>query len=341
MVAVELITEAVINRCRVKIACEDLAITFNTYLHWKADIFDNRKGPRNGPVNKLDQQTRDQIIEVAALTEFVDLSPWVIVAKLADQGRYVASESSFYKILKEKNMLSHRGKSEPRKHNRPVPLVATGANQIWSWDITYVKSTVTGMYFYLYLFLDVYSRKIVGFDMFFNESMEHSAMLFEKLCINENIQKDQLVLHSDNGGAMKGATMLATMQRLGVIPSFSRPRVSDDNPYSEALFKTVKYHHTFPGSFQTIEDAKRWMIGFVSWYNDEHYHSGIKFVTPSQRHLGLDINILNKRKEVYLAAKEKHPERWNGRSVKNFDHDKNVFLNYLQKEKLDAIGKAA
>lgn len=302
---------------------------------------DKRKGPNNGPTNKLDKQVRDEIIAVATSKEFVDLSPWVIVAKLADQGRYLASESSFYKILKENNLLMNRGKSAPRQHNRPTPLVATGPNQIWSWDITYIKSGVTGLYFYLYLFIDIYSRKIVGFDIFLNESMENSAILFDKLCLKENIKKGQLVLHSDNGGAMKGATMLSTMQVLGVVPSFSRPRVSDDNPYSESLFKTVKYHHTYPGHFKTIEEAKHWMHGFVYWYNEEHFHSGIKFVTPSQRHSGLDIAILENRKEVYLAAKKKYPERWNGRAVKNFDHIKNVFLNYLQKEKLDAIEKAA
>lgn len=325
----------------MKVACGDLTITLNTYLHWKSDVNDKRKGPCDGPSNRLDQKTRDEVIAVSTSKEFVDLSPWVIVAKLADQGRYIASESSFYKILREKDLLAHRGKSEPRKHKRPAPLMATGPNQIWSWDITYVKSDVMGLYFYLYLFMDVYSRKIVGFDIFLNESMENSAMLLERICVKENIEKDKLVLHSDNGGAMKGATMLATMQRLGVVPSFSRPRVSDDNPYSESLFKTVKYHHTYPGSFKTIEDANKWTSGFVYWYNEEHYHSGIKFVTPAQRHLGLDVAILENRKQVYLKAKERHPERWNGRSVKNFEYEEKVFLNYLQEENLNAIKKAA
>ena len=341
IIALELISVAVVNGCRVKIACDDLDITFNTYCHWKNDVEDKRKGPRDGPANKLNQKTRMEIIQIATLGKFIDLSPWVIVAKLADEGRYVASESSFYKVLKEEKLLAHRGKSQPRKHHRPAPLIATGANQIWSWDITYIKSNITGMFFYLYVFMDVYSRKIVGWDIFANESMENSSALFEQICRKENIEKDKLTLHSDNGGAMKGATMLATMQKLGVVASFSRPRVSDDNPYSESLFKTVKYHHTYPGSFNGIDGAKKWVAGFVHWYNEEHYHSGIKFVTPSQRHLGLDIEILEKRKRVYLKAKEDHPERWNGRDIKNFDHEKKVFLNYLQEEKSDAIKNAA
>ncbi len=341
IIAVELITEATNNGCRVKVACKDIGIVFNTFQGWKNDLEDKRKGPLDGPANKLDQETRSEVIRIATLKDFMDLSPYVIVAKLADQGKYVASESSFYKILSEEKLLAHRGKSQPQKHHRPAPLVATGPNQIWSWDITYIKSNITGLFFYLYVFMDIYSRKVVGWDIFSNESMENSSKLFEQICRKENVEKGKLTLHSDNGGAMKGATMLATMQRLGVIPSFSRPRVSDDNPFSEALFKTVKYHHTYPGLFKGIDEAKKWVAGFFHWYNEEHYHSGIKFVTPSQRHSRLDIEILNNRKKVYLEAKAKHPERWNGRDIKNFDHEEKVFLNHLQKENLDAIEKAA
>lgn len=302
---------------------------------------DRRKGPKSAPANKLNKMTIDEILHISTMKDYMDLSPWVIVAKLADNGRYIASESSFYKILKENDLMAHRGKSEQKKHCRPAPLIATGPNQIWSWDITYIKTDVMGIYYYLYLFIDVFSRKIIGFDVFQNESMENSAAILKRLCRHENIEKEQLVLHSDNGGAMKGSTMLATMYSLGVVPSFSRPRVSDDNPYSESLFKTVKYHHTYPGKFKTIAEVKQWMTGFVHWYNEEHYHSGIKFVTPSQRHQGLDIAILAKRKQVYIDAKEKMPERWCGRKIKNFEHERNVYLNYLQKEKQNAIDKAA
>ena len=172
--------------------------------------------------------------------------------------------------------------------------MAMRPNQIWSWDITYLKSAVRGQYYFLYLFMDIFSRKIVGFDVFNDESMENSSLLFNKICGDEYIQKDQLVLHSDNGGPMKGATMLATLQKLGVAPSFSRPRVSDDNPYSESLFKTVKYNPGYPDTFSSIEKAKEWVTSFSTWYNEEHMHSGIKFVTPSSRHNKLDKDILLK-----------------------------------------------
>jgi len=321
----------------VKIACSDLEIDFKTYYRWRTDPTDRRRGPHSRPANKLSDDTKNHIISIATSKEFVDDSPWVIVSKLADQGIYIASESSFYKVLKEMKLLAHRGKSKERTYNRPAPLVAISPNQIWSWDITYLMTDIRGIYFYLYLFIDIFSRKIVGFDIFREESMENSASIFEKTCLGENIKKAQLVLHADNGGPMKGATMLATLQRLGVMPSFNRPAVSDDNPFSESLFKTVKYHHTYPGNFKNIEDAKQWMIGFAHWYNNEHLHSGIRFVTPSQRHQGFDKTILKRRELVYLNAKEKYPERWGTRNIKNFDYIDKVYLNHLQKEKYSDI----
>jgi transposase InsO family protein len=302
---------------------------------------DKRKGPLIEPINKLSKEVNDKIVETANSKKFVDLSPWQIVAKLADNGEYIASESSFYRVLKELKMLKHRGRKKPPERKRPAALIATAPNQIWSWDITYLKSSIKGEYFYLYLFMDVFSRKIVGYDIFECESMDYSAELFSRICFNENIQKEQLVLHSDNGGPMKGATMLATMQSLGVVPSFSRPRVSDDNPYSESLFRTLKYRPDFAEVFKDISDAKKWTLKFVDWYNNYHLHSGIKFVTPASRHRGEDSEILKKRKVVYEKAKLENPERWGKRETRNWSEIKEVNLNYLQKKKIGAKLKAS
>ena len=217
--------------------------------------------------------------------------------------------------------------------NKPAPLVAKSPNEIYSWDITYLKSNVSGRFFYLYVFMDIYSRKIVGFDVHENESMEHSSKLIERICAQENIRRDQLTLHSDNGGAMKGATMLATLQKLGVVPSFSRPRVSDDNPYSESLFKTLKYCPEYPSrAFASLAESNKWVERFVFWYNNIHLHSGIKFVTPMSRHEGKDKMILENRKRVYEEAKNKNPSRWS-RETRNWNKIEKVFLNYLQEEK--------
>jgi transposase InsO family protein len=247
--AIELVQEATSNDCRIKVACEDLGVNLKTHNRWRQDLNDKRHGPLLEPVNKLSKEVQAEIISTANSKEYVDLSPWKIVAKLADNGKYLASESSFYRVLRENKLLAHRGRVKAPQKKMPIPLVANGPNQIWSWDITYLKSNIRGEYFYLYLFMDIFSRKIVGFDVFKSESMDYSSQVFEQTCINEGISKDQLVLHSDNGGPMKGATMLATLQRLGVMPSFSRPRVSDDNPYSESLFKTLKYKSDFPEIF--------------------------------------------------------------------------------------------
>ena len=264
----------------------------------------------------------------------MDYSPWIIVSKLADKGEYIASESSFYKVLKNHQMLAHRRKSKVPSKKSLKGFVISRANEVWSWDITYLKTKVRGQFYYLYLMMDIWSRKIVGFDVYEEESMNYSSRLMNNICKTENIKKDQLTLHSDNGGPMKGATMLATLEKLGVTASFSRPRVSNDNAYSESLFKTLKYCPKYPDRFESINEAKVWVSNFVSWYNN-HPHSSIKFVTPIQRHNGDDIKILKSRKEVYLKAKQINPFRWNGKNIRNWTREEKVYLNCLHKENLN------
>lgn len=258
---------------------------------------------------------------------------------LADRGQYIASESTFYRILKAENLLSHRGKSRAKSNYRPAPLVATNPNQIYSWDITYLRGPIAGKFFYLYMFMDVFSRKIVGWDVYDNESMENSSKLIENICQKEKIKKGELVLHADNGGAMKGATMLSTLQRLGVIPSFSRPRISDDNPYSESLFKTLKYCPQYPSKpFLSIDESQEWVTEFVHWYNYKHLHSGIKFVTPASRHQGKDRVILLKRHKIYEIARLKNKNRWSGQ-IRNWNWIEEVPLNNLLTENCSSIKK--
>jgi len=217
--------------------------------------------------------------------------------------------------------------------NRPEGLVASGPNQIYTWDITYLKSPVRGQFYYLYMFMDIFSRKIVGQQVYEVESMELSSELIDEVCRKEGVEKSQLILHSDNGGAMKGATMLATLQRLGVVPSFSRPRVSNDNPYSESLFKTLKYCPAYPTKpFNDLEEARGWVNKFVNWYNNEHLHSGINFISPGDKHAGKDEAILERRAMVYESAKLKNKNRWSG-EIRNWKKVEKVYLNYLQKQK--------
>jgi transposase InsO family protein len=192
--------------------------------------------------------------------------------------------------------------------------------------------------------MDVYSRKIVGWQVYEQESSEWAAEILHDIVQREGIERDQVALHSDNGGPMKGATMLATLQALGIMPSFSRPAVSNDNPYSESLFKTLKYRPEYPAQpFSSITEARQWVTGFVDWYNHDHRHSAIQFVTPAQRHGGLDTAILANRKVVYEAAKARHPERWS-RETRNWDPVLEVYLNpdkSLDNERPDRLEKAA
>lgn len=333
MEAINLIEKAIASGCRTYIACLDAGIDIKTFKRWKTNFLDKRKGPNTEPANKLSVSERHKIITISTSEKFVDKAPCQIVPTLADKGIYIASESTFYRVLKANKLLEHRGKSKKPSLEKPASLVATAPNQIYSWDITYLKSPIRGVFFYLYFFMDIFSRKIVGYDVYESESMELSSKLIDNICRSENIKKEQLILHSDNGGPMKGATMLATLQRLGVVPSFSRPGVSDDNPYSESLFKTLKYCPEYPSKpFESTYEAKKWVDSFVNWYNNNHLHSGIKFVSPADKHLGKDSEILKKRKIVYETAKLQNPNRWSG-ETRNWNRVEKVYLNHLQKKK--------
>lgn len=293
-------------------ACEVIGISARTVQRWQCgEADDGRAGPRTTPQNKLSTSEQKGLLEVANSEEFRNLPPKQIIPRLADQGRYLASESTLYRLLREKGQLAHRGADRPRTKRPKTEHVASGPNQVWSWDITYLRGPTRGSFLYLYLILDVFSRRIMGWDIAEEESMDRAAALIRRTCAVNGVDPKGLVLHSDNGGPMKGSTMLATLQWLGIVPSFSRPRVSDDNAYSESLFRTLKYRPGYPAkAFASAEAAQVWVEAFVAWYNGEHRHSGIKFVTPDQRHFGLEAEILNARHETYRRARTEHPERW-------------------------------
>ncbi len=283
---------------------------------------------RPTPANRLSEEERQQILAICNHPDHAHLPPSQIVPMLADAGIYLASESSFYRILREADQLHRRGKAQPpRKIAKPQSYKATAPNQVWSWDITYLAATIRGCFYRLYLVMDIYSRKIVAWEVHEGESAEQAASLITRACLREGIRREQLVLHADNGGPMKGATMLSTLQKLGVVPSFSRPSVSDDNPYSEALFRTLKYVPDYPSQpFESLEAARQWVHAFVRWYNESHRHSAIGFVTPAERHEGKDRTILEARTAVYEKAREAHPERWSG-PVRNWAPVTEVWLN--------------
>jgi transposase InsO family protein len=242
------------------------------------------------------------------------VSPKQLVPQLADEGLYLASESTLYRLQRRYGLRGTRRIPSQTHVTRGATLHrATRPNQVWSWDITWLPTNVRGLYLHLYLVMDVWSRRIVGWRIAEGESADIAAEVITQACRDGQLDPRGLVLHSDNGAPMRSSTMISTLQWLGVIPSFSRPHVSDDNPYSEALFRTLKHTPAYPRfPFASTASAHRWVDGFVRWYNGEHRHSAIRYVTPDQRHSGRERHILSRRHELYQLARRSHPERWSG-----------------------------
>lgn len=329
--ALSLIDEAVQAGARQHKACAVLGITCRTLRRWRRreELTDQRKGATKHCPHALSTAEKAAIVAVCNQPEHQSLPPSQIVPRLADQGIYLASEATMYRVLRAARQVNRRGRAAPpRRVARPAAHAASAPNRVWSWDITYLPTAIKGQFHRLYMVVDIYSRKIVGWEMHYDELADHAAALITRACRRERVARNALVLHADNGGPMKGATMLATLQRLGVVPSFSRPSVSDDNPYSEALFRTLKYAPAYPNEpFADITAARTWVARFVAWYNEQHRHSAIRFVTPAERHAGQDTSILAARTTVYEAAKARHPHRWRGRKVRNWQPIDTVWLN--------------
>jgi putative transposase len=306
---------------RLRAACEVAGIDVRTLQRWKAHhglvTGDARPGAiRPLPAHALSPQERAHVLRVANEPRFADMPPARIVPMLADEGVYIASESTFARVLREHGQMTRRGRARAPSNTRaPTTHIATAPRQVWCWDMTFLPATVTGRWFYLYLILDLYSRKIVGWEVHDSDAAEHAAHLVHRTAFAEGIAalEARPVLHGDNGATLKATTVLAMLHWLGIKPSYSRPRVSDDNAYAEALFRTAKYRPEFPAAgFEELNAARSWAAGFVHWYNFEHRHSGIRYVTPAQRHAGDDRTILAARHALYAQARASNPARWSG-----------------------------
>jgi len=317
---------------RLAPACDTAEIDPGTYRRWQraGQVVADRRATaqRPEPHNKLSAQEREQVLLTCHRPEFKSLPPSQIVPALADRGEYLASESSFYRVLREANEQHDRGRAKPRqKRAKPDEYQTRGPNQCWTWDVTWLKSPVNGMYFYLYMMVDIFSRKITAWEVHETERGELAAQLLRRGVMAEGCAATLRCLHADNGAIQKSSTLRATLEWLGVAPSYSRPRVSNDNPFSEALFRTAKYRPDFPpDGFASLEAARQWCAAFVRWYNEEHKHSAIKFVTPGQRHRGDDIALLADRVDVYRQAKAANPSRWRG-ETRNWERPKIMTLN--------------
>ena len=296
---VDLIQEAYAHGARLYKACAEAELSKRTYRRWyqagkvQADL--RPSTVRTEPANKLNEEERKLILKICSEARFASLPPSQIVPTLLDEGIYIASESSFYRVLKANAQLNRRGRSQnTTKRSKPAAYVADMPNKVWSWDITYCASVIKRQFYYLYMFEDIYSRKIVGYEVHDRECGELAAELVQRNMLREQCFREPLVLHSDNGAQMKSLTMKAKLEELGITASLSRPSVSNDNPYSESLFRTLKYRPEWPkAGFKSITEAREWVDIFVTWYNTKHKHSKINFVSPSERHAKQDQETLN------------------------------------------------
>ncbi|MGB9619464.1 MAG: IS3 family transposase [Armatimonadota bacterium] len=326
------IEEAVHAGARLSEACRIVGISERTFQNWKRHgTADRRRGAEKQVVRKLSDEEREEILCVCGEPRFADLTPHEIVSILATEGRYIASVRTFYRVLKTANQLHHRSDTKPKaKSSKPPERVATAPNQVWCWDITYLATEVRGIYLYAYVIIDLYDRSIVGWRIHDREDTELARELFHDLSKRMDLHGVQL--HSDNGPVMKGLSLLALLYVLGVVLSHSRPRVSDDNPFIESFFKTLKYTAGYPGRFRNIEHAREWMAAFIHWFNNTHLHSALGYVTPADRRAGRDVEIFARRNKTIEVARRSHPERWGSREPRRWIATEKVVLNPEKRE---------
>ena len=320
---------------RLHLACEIAGIDKRTLQRWKAHAAgiqaDGRpQAVRPTPSHALSPDERAKLLSVANEPRFASVPPARIVPMLADEGVYLASESSFTRVLRAHGQSKHRGRVKvPRPVRPPTTHIAVAVREVWCWDMTYLPAVVMGRWFHLYLILDLYSRKIVGWEVHDSDDSAHAIHLVKRTALAEGIatMATKPVLHGDNGSTLKATTVIAMLNWLGVKPSYSRPRVSDDNAYPESLFRTAKYRPEFPAKgFTDLDAARSRAAAFVRWYNHDHRHSGIRYVSPAQRHAGEDHAILAARHDLYLQARALKPTRWSGKA-RNWDPICAVTLN--------------
>lgn len=329
------IVEAHQAGARLKRACQEVGIDIRTWQRWQSGgglITGDRRpeAPRPRPAHALTPEERERLLQVANEPRFAHLPPARIVPILADEGVYVGSEASMSRLLREVGQNARRGRARAPRPQRPVSThVATAPNQVWTWDMTWLPTPVTGRWYFLYLIMDLFSRKIVGFEVHDSDADDHAAKLVQRTALATGIALNPAkpVLHGDNGSTFKSTTVVAMLNWLGISPSYSRPRVSDDNAHVEALFRTAKYRPEFPDKgFRTLDEARQWAADFVHWYNHDHRHSSIRYVTPAQRYSGEDRAILAARHEVYEQARARHPRRCSGKT-RNWRRIDQVTLN--------------
>lgn len=327
------VDEAIKVGVKKRDAADVIGVNKKTLTRWMKDPngIDGRSKNKFHSSNKLTKDEENEVFRLMSLPENRDRTPCEIVFRLAEEGGYICSERTIYRRLEHWGLNEHRSKTKAPKRDKPKEYVATGPNQVWTWDISYMHTIVPGVFVYLYAFIDIWDRTITGWSIHEKESGIYAANLLRRACFKNAVNPKSLIIHQDNGAPMISIDFLLELEKWGKS-SYSRPGVSDDNPFSESFFKTVKYNKGYPSKFKDIQDASEWFYGFLDFYHFEHLHSGIGFVSPMDRRTGKDLEKLQKRRETYLAAKERNPNRWS-KEVRKWESPSVVYLNSNKKFK--------
>jgi len=323
-------TASLAKEVNVRQACTALAVPRASFYRWQGrqDMGEaSTKKLRPAPPLALSDEEEKTILDILHSDSFVDQPPQEIYNTLLDEGKYLCSVRTMYRILEKHGEVKERRNQLTHPHYQKPELLACAPNQLWSWDITKLKGPAKWTYYYLYVIIDVFSRYVVGWMVAHRELASLAQKLIEETCKKQNIQPGQLTIHADRGSSMKSKPVAFLMADLGITKSHSRPYVSNDNPYSESHFKTLKYRPEFPGNFGAIMDARGFCQPFFNWYNSEHYHSGIGFMTPEDLHYGRAGQVVKERQAVLDAAYEKNPKRFKGKTPTPAELPTAVWIN--------------
>jgi len=333
-----MVAESLAKEVNVRQACSALALPRSGFYRWRNH---DKKQKSSRPVSPLalTEEEQEVILNTLHSDRFVDMAPQEVYAALLDNGNYLCSVRTMYRLLdKHDEVKERRNQLRHPSYARPE-LIAEAPNRVWSWDITKLKGPVKWTYFYLYVILDIFSRYVVGWMIAHRELASLAKRLIEESCEKQGVQPERLIIHSDRGPSMTSKSVALLMADLGLMKSLSRPHVSNDNPYSESQFKTLKYRPEFPERFGCVQDARLFCQDFFRWYNVEHYHSGIGFLTPEDVHYGKAEKIIKKRQAVLNTAFLKYPERFKGKMPKPMALPQAVWINKpdLQKSDLEVL----
>jgi len=321
----------------VRTACDALGIARASFYRWRDKEKHSRKDQcRPAPPLALRNEERKEVLDILHEERFVDQAPREVYSALLDEGMYLCSVRTMYRILEDNQELRERRNQLTHPSYKKPEILATSPNQVWSWDITKLKGPVRWRYYYLYVILDIFSRYVIGWMVAHREQSSLARKLIEQSCEKQGIQQNQLIIHADRGASMTSKPVALLLADLGVTKTHSRPYTSNDNPYSESQFKTMKYRPEFPERFGAIEDARSFCQDFFPWYNTEHYHSGIGFLTPEDVHYGQAEEIIKEREKVLKIAFEKHPNRFKGKVPKPMALPEAVWINKPLPNKSDS-----